>query len=192
MDHLRVIPALFALLTIALPVSAQTIVPVRPFGGVELRGGGHVVLKHGNVQQVMLVKGSTRYTRFESDPDGSRKLVIDTCNDECPWHYDMEVVITSPFLPAVAISGGGAIEATGDFPGQRHVTAAVHGGGHIDIRSISAASATAAVDGGGKILLRTRTELTAAVNGGGHIEYWGNPGNVTKAINGGGEVSQGG
>jgi len=192
MNRALAIPAFFSLLMVSVPASAETVVPVRHFEGIELRGGGHVILKYGNRQQVTLVSGSMRYTRFTNDSGEPGKLVIDTCNSECPWHYDMEVVITSPSFPAVAISGGGAIDSQGNFPGQRQVTAAVNGGGHIDIRSIGAASATAAVDGGGKILLRTRDELTASINGGGHIEYWGSPRNVTKAIDGGGEVSQGG
>jgi hypothetical protein len=169
---------------------AATTVPSRPFDALELRGGGHVTLKHGPTQIVRILNGSTQYTNIHADPEQSRKLVIDTCNSSCPHQYNLDIEIVTPDMPAVAISGGGAIESAGGFPSQHSVTAAVHGGGRIDLRSIDAADATAAVDGGGSIAVKAVDGLTAAVNGGGKIRYWGNP-RVTEAVNGGGSVSRG-
>ena len=172
------------------PAEAATTVPARPFDTLELRGGGHVVLKHGPAQIVRILNGSTQYTNIHADAEEPRKLVIDTCNSDCPHQYDLDIEIVTPDMPAVAISGGGAIESAGGFPSQHSVTAAVHGGGHIDLRSVDAADATAAVDGGGSISVKAADGLTAAVNGGGKIRYWGNP-RVTEAVNGGGSVSRG-
>jgi hypothetical protein len=90
-------------------------------------------------------------------------------------------------VTAVAISGGGHIESAAGFPTQGRITAAIHGGGSIDIHAINAEDATAAVDGGGRIRLYSGKHLTAAVNGGGSIGYWG-AAEVTSAINGGGSI----
>lgn len=172
----------------ATPVVAQQLVPVGHFDSVELEGGGHVIVRSGDVQQVRLVQGSLAYTHFTVNGEG--KLRIDACNNDCPNHYDLQVEITTPRINALAISGGGAIESAGDFASSRHLALAIDGGGTIDARSVDAERAEAAVDGGGLIKLRAHGELTAAVDGGGEIRYWGNP-HVTQAIDGGGEVKRG-
>jgi len=174
--------AFAAIATIAF---AQTTVPLSRFDSVELRGGGHVVLRHGAVQRVTILKGSTRYTTLAVRD--SRTLVIDACNSDCPMHYDLEIEIVTPAIAAAAVNGGGAIVSASGFPAQGSITAAVNGGGHVDLRAIDARSATAAVDGGGKIEIRAKAALSAAVDGGGSIRYVGNPA-VTTAINGGGSV----
>jgi hypothetical protein len=164
---------------------AQTNVPLAHFDGVELRGGGHVIIRHGAVQRVTLLKGSTQFTTFSLRDSG--RLVIDACNNDCPMRYDLEIEIVTPSITAVAIDGGGTIEGGPGFPAQRTMTAAVNGGGHVDLRNVPVRSATASVEGGGKIEIRAGASLTAAVNGGGSIRYVGNPA-VTTAINGGGSV----
>ncbi len=181
---------LLAAAILPLAVSAQTVVPTPRFDSVELEGGGHVVIRHGDVQRVTILKGSTQFTRIAADESQPRKLKIDACNANCPRQYDLEIVIETPDIVAVAIQGGGHIESRGGFPDQHEVTAAIEGGGHIDLRSIDAAHVNASVEGGGNIMVRADKALTAAVNGGGHITYWGNP-QVTEAVNGGGEVSRG-
>jgi hypothetical protein len=160
-------------------------VSVGPFDSVELRGGGHVTLRYGATERVTLLAGSTQFTRFTIE-DGD-KLVIDACNDECPSHYDLQIEIVTPRLAAVAIEGGGKIETASGFPAMDMITAAVEGGGAIDLRAIDARNGTAAVTGGGKILIHADQHLTAAVNGGGSIRYSGTS-DVTTAINGGGSV----
>ena len=187
----RSIPLPYLAVTIAAlttaPVFAQTVVPTAPFDSVELEGGGHVVLRYGEVQQVRLLRGSTEFTRFQVE-DG-RKLKIEICRNECPRHYDLDVEITTPRIEALAVSGGGRIEGTDGFPGPHKIALAVDGGGEIDTRALEVGHAVAAIDGGGMIKLRASEELTAAINGGGDIKYWGNP-KVTQAIEGGGEVEQ--
>ena len=166
-------------------MTSGTVVPVGQFDSVGLRGGGHIVLRYGATERVTLLKGSTQYTTIRIE--NGRNLEIDACNDNCPMQYDLEIEIVMPRVTAVAISGGGHIESAPGFPTQGMITAAVHGGGSIDIRAINAADATAAVNGGGRIRLHSDKHLTAAVNGGGSIGYWGAP-EVTSAINGGGSV----
>jgi hypothetical protein len=164
-------------------------VSVGPFRNIELRGGGHVVLRRGPEQHITLLRGSTRFTRVRVRENG--QLVIDACNEDCPHQYDLEIEIVTPQIAGVAISGGGKIESDRGFGRQNSIAAAVEGGGHIDIRSIDAETADAAVNGGGRIDLRVERKLEAAVDGGGHVAYWGNP-SVTSAVDGGGSVSRGG
>jgi Putative auto-transporter adhesin, head GIN domain len=170
---------------VAVCAAAQTSVPTAPFDSVELRGGGHVTLRYGTVERVTLLKGSTQYTQMRVED--AHRLVIDTCNSDCPLQYDLDIEIVMPRIASAAIAGGGRIESTPGFPAQNAITAAVKGGGNIDLRSVDAKDATAAVNGGGRIGLRADSQLTAAVNGGGSIRYAGNA-QVTTAINGGGSV----
>lgn len=177
---------LFALaLAVAAPVVATEVVPVQPFRSVELRGGGDVTLVPGPVQRVTILNGSTRFTHVYMRRDG--QLRIDACNEECPQHYDLQVRIESPRAPDVAIAGGGRIVASSGFAPQGRISAAIQGGGLIDVRSVVAADVSAAVSGGGRILVEPRSTLSAAVNGGGDIRYGGDP-KVSMAMSGGGDV----
>ncbi|HXC55237.1 MAG TPA: DUF2807 domain-containing protein [Rhizomicrobium sp.] len=183
--HILFLAAASALL--AAPAFAGTVVPLEHFNSVGLRGGGHITLKHGAVQSVTLLKGSTDYTRFTIEHGGG--LNIDACNENCPHNYDLEIEIVSPDIEGVAIEGGGAIATQGSFPAQNRLAAAVSGGGNIDVSAIDAASVDAAVNGGGRILVAASGALNAAVNGGGRIGYRGNPA-VSQAVSGGGSVQR--
>jgi hypothetical protein len=167
---------------------AQSVVPTPHFDSVELEGGGHVVIRYGDAQQVRLIQGSTEFTRFRVEDGG--KLRIDACNRDCPHRYDLEVEITTPRIEALAVDGGGAIDSEGGFPSPHRLALAIEGGGKIDARAMNAERATAAIDGGGVIRVRAEAELTAAINGGGNIRYWGDS-RVTQVIDGGGEVQRG-
>lgn len=185
------LPVLAFLATLAAPLvaTAATVVPVPPFDTIELKGGGHVTLVHGPAQQVQLLKGNTQRTRFHVEPDEPDKLIIDACDSGCWGRYDLEVQIVTPEIHGVAVSGGGAIDANRGFPPASRLSAAVEGGGTIDVRAIAAAKATAAIEGGGDIRVNANNSLTAAINGGGRIRYSGNP-RVTEAVNGGGSISK--
>lgn len=190
MISVRVLFAASTCLTIwSVSATAATVVPIEPFRGVELRGGGHVVLRHGDVQRVTLVTGSTQFTRFHIKD--SHVLAIDACSQNCPHRYDLQVEITTPRIDSVAIEGGGKIESDPGFGKEQQLASAVDGGGEIDIRSIPSDAAEAAINGGGIIKLTATGHLEAAVDGGGDIRYWGDP-RVTSAVNGGGSVSKGG
>lgn len=184
-------PPLFAFAITSLaaaPALAQTDVPTAPFDSVELDGGGHVTVTYGEAQRVRLIEGSTEYTRIAVE-DG-HKLRIEACRDNCPHEYNLEVEIVTPRIDALAISGGGHIEALPGFPPPRRIELAVDGGGTIDARALDTTNATAAIDGGGHINLRAEEKLTAAINGGGKVTYWGHP-NITQVIDGGGRVERG-
>jgi hypothetical protein len=181
-----VFPLFAAAFAVSAPAVAIEHVPVSAFRSVELRGGGEVTVRPGPVQRVTITEGSTQFTRIYLDRD--RKLRIDACNNRCPGRYDLKVEIQSPDAPDVAISGGGSIRASGGFAPQRNLSAAVHGGGTIDVRSVRVSNVSAAVHGGGEIFVRPLSSLSAAVLGGGQVRYAGNP-QVSMAVQGGGLVS---
>ena len=172
-----------AAIVAAAPAPAQP-VAVPAFRSVELTGGGTITLRQGSVQRVTLVRGSTDFTGLRVDRQG--KLRIAACRVRCPRKYDLRIEIVSPRAPDVAISGGGEIRASG-FSRQGQLSAAINGGGRIDVRAVPASSVSAAVNGGGAILVRPLSHLAAAVRGGGEIAYTGNP-HVSQAVAGGGSV----
>ena len=172
----------------AVPAIAAETVPVPAFRSVELRGGGDVVVRPGPAQRVTIVSGSSRFTGFHVTRYG--QLRIDACNERCPQHYDLRIEIVSPHAPDLAIQGGGTIAAAPGFAPQSDLSAAVDGGGIIDLRAVAASSFNAAINGGGKILAGRSSVLAAAVNGGGEVRYSGNP-EVSSAIHGGGNVRPG-
>ena len=184
---MRTAPLALTAILLAAPALAATPVQVAHFDRISLRGGGHVVVRHGAQQRVTLLQGSTQYTTFQVRDGG--ELVIDACRHDCPWHYNLEIEIVTPDLHGASIEGGGHMQAEAGFPAQREFAAAVEGGGHLDMTAMAADKVEAAVDGGGHVDVKALRELTAAVNGGGHIGYQGNP-QVTEAIDGGGSVGR--
>lgn len=188
--HIRRILPLIALLATAVPATAQEVVSVPRFDGIQLRGGGEVKLTYGPVQKVTIQSGSSEFTRIRLSSRQPDTLVIDACNERCPRHYDLKIEIQTPDIEALAVHGGGAITASAGFPRQEKVAVAVHGGGMVDTRAVAVEQVAAAVHGGGRLMVRAEDNLAASVNGGGLINYWGNP-RVETAINGGGVVSPG-
>ena len=174
-------------LTLGMPAAAQTPVTVDRFDEIALEGGGSVVVRQGDRQQVNLIRGSTEMTEFRVR-DG--RLTIDACRRSCS-DYELEVEIVVPRVTALSIEGGGSIRADGGFGDPGALAASIQGGGLIDLRQIAASNVTASVNGGGMIRAHARNALTASVNGGGMITYRGDPA-VTSAINGGGLVRRGG
>src|ERR1700743_268653 len=120
--------AAVALVFAAVPAFAATDVAVPAFRGIELREGGHVVLKHGDVQRVTYLKGSTQFTKASVNSEGT--LVIESnCDMSCPHRYDIEIEVTSPSFSGIAVSEGGEIESASGFPHAHSLSLAVHEGG---------------------------------------------------------------
>lgn len=184
--------AAFSMLGAQAAPAAETVSLPR-FEGIELRGGGSVVLRRGPVQRVTLVEGSSSHTGLRVEArgrGGADRLVIDACKVQCPRNYRLRIEIVTPDLSAVAVDGGGRIDVARGFSPRRHVSAAVNGGGQIDLRALPARDVSAAVNGGGHLQVAASGSLAAAVNGGGAILYWGDP-QVTSSIHGGGAVTKG-
>jgi hypothetical protein len=184
-----IVPLFVFAIAASAPAPAAEPVPVAPFRSIELHGGGVVTIAPAARQRVMLLEGSTQFTRIRVERDG--KLVIDSCNEHCPRDYHLRVQIESPRVSGLAIEGGGIMTTENGFRPQNDLGVAVNGGGKIDVRSIEAGHVGAAVNGGGVIMVRARSALGATVNGGGVIRYWGDPA-VATSIQGGGAVRKGG
>lgn len=167
------------------PLAAAEVVPVPAFHSVQLRGGGSAIVRPGPVQRVTILNGSTQFTSIHMRRDG--QLIIDACNEQCPRHYDLRVLIEGPRAPDVSIAGGGTITVAPGFAPQPQLSAAIDGGGLIDARALAANQVNAAINGGGKILAGRTARLNAAVNGGGDIRYAGHPA-VAEVVRGGGSV----
>jgi hypothetical protein len=166
---------------------AGTVIPTGPFKSVELHGGGFIMLHNGGAQVVTLNAGSTQFTKFHIE-DGD-KLVIDACNEDCPHNYELRIDIATPRIDGAAVEGGGEIMGSGDLRAD-HFSAAINGGGRVDMRAVQAADVNAAVNGGGQIKVSAAQKLNAVVSGGGLIEYWGDA-QVTRVVSGGGDIRQG-
>ncbi|THD68555.1 DUF2807 domain-containing protein [Phenylobacterium sp.] len=186
---MRLAPLLAAVIAIAIApavAAAETVVPVGKFSGVELHGGGVINIRQGPVQRVTLVRGDPAVAHFEVN--GRGRLIVSPCEGFCWGSHHLEVDIETPDLNAAEIHGGGHIVAKGAFTPQSAVSAAIHGGGGIDIKDVPAQSASVAIHGGGKIFVAAQTSLDAEIYGGGVIRYAGHP-TVSSSIHGGGTVS---
>ncbi len=185
---MRRIASLFVFATLAAtPALAAVPVPVAGFDSIQLHGGGEIILRPGPVQRVMLISGSRQFTTFATERNG--RLTISACNSQCPRNYKLRIEIQSPTVPAVAINGGGSIVASRGFARQHQVSAAINGGGAIDVRAVPARDVAAAVNGGGLIRTGASATLSVAVKGGGEVRYSGDP-QLSTAILGGGTVSR--
>ena len=172
-----------ALLASAPLVAAET-VPVPAFKSMELRGGGNVVIRPGPAQ-VVIIDGSSQFTRFWVDGQG--QLKIDACNERCPNHYRLNIEIHYPKVLPMGVEGGGKITVAPGFAPQHELAAGVSGGGVVDFRAVSADVVAAGVNGGGKVMVGTSRKIAAAVSGGGAVLYSGNP-DITRVIDGGGVI----
>lgn len=169
---------------LSAPAAAETVVSLPRFEAVSLQGGGRVILRHGSQQKVTIVQGDPNVTRFSVD---DRSLAIEACENNCPASYRLVVEVVSPSLSALAIQGGGTIEAQGAFPDRGSLALSIQGGGTIDAQAIDARQVAASVVGGGNIRTKATKSLAASVRGGGNITYTGSP-SVATSIRGGGNV----
>jgi hypothetical protein len=187
--RLALLLAAAALIAAPAVANAQTTVPVDKFDSVELHGGGLITIRQGPVQRVTIIHGDPAIARIEvTERDHGGKLIISPCRGSCwNWHNELEVQVETPDLGAVAIHGGGKILAEGPFRPRAAVSAAIHGGGVIDVKAMPSQSTSAEIHGGGKILVAAQTSLSAEIFGGGSIRYLGQPA-VSTSIHGGGSV----
>jgi len=155
------------------------------FTGINLHGGGHVVLRHGAVQKVTVIKGDLKKADIHLD---GKTLDVSSCKGWC-WNVaELVVEITSPAIDAMEVHGGGDLEAVGEFPHQPVLNVQVHGGGDLDARAIPADTVNASVHGGGDAKVKALTAINANVHGGGDLTYTGNPGQIRSETHGGGTI----
>jgi hypothetical protein len=160
-----------------------------PFSAIDVRNGGHVVVRPGSSPRVTLLEGSRDYVRIGVNEQGV--LIIDRCPSKCPSGYRIEVEVTAPAaLTRVSLANGGWVSTAGNFPRQQELAATVAHGGTVDVRSIAADRVTASVQQGGRILTIPGASLLARVDNGGVIMYWGNA-RVDSSTRYGGVVQKG-
>jgi hypothetical protein len=168
--------------------TAATVVPVDKFNAVELHGGGMITIRQAALQRVTVIEATSDRTRVEVVERGDGgKLILAPCRGACWGPNRFEVLVETPVMSSVTIMGGGHIVAEGNFAPQGAVSAVIHGGGVIDLKTMPAQSASAVIHGGGKILVAAQNSLSASIAGGGSIRYLGQP-SVSTSIHGGGSV----
>jgi len=165
--------------------SAADVMAVGRFDALELHGGGNITIRQAPVQRVTVIRATSDRPRVEVIDGG--KLILAPCRGSCwaPNHF--EVLVETPVMNSVAIKGGGKIVSEGAFAQQGAVSAVIHGGGVIDLKTMPAGAASASIHGGGKIFLAAQDSLSASIAGGGSIHYLGHP-SVSTSIHGGGSV----
>jgi len=172
----------------AIAAAAEGAVSVDKFNAVELRGGGTITIRQGPVQRVTVIQDTSGKSSVEVvDRGDGGKLVLSSCHGVCWGPNRFEVEVVTPVMSSVTINGGGHIVAEGAFAPQGAISAAIHGGGIIDLKSMPAQSASAQIHGGGKIVVAAQSSLSAGIYGGGSIRYVGQPA-VSTSIHGGGSV----
>ena len=168
--------------------SAATVAPVDRFNALELHGGGTVTIRQAAVQRVTVIEATSHRAQVEVvDRGDGGKLILAPCRGVCWGPNRFEVLVETPVMSSVSIMGGGHIVAEGNFAPQGAVSAVIHGGGVIDLKTMPAQSASAAIHGGGKIVVAAQNSLSASIAGGGQIRYLGQP-TVSTSIHGGGSV----
>lgn len=165
--------------------NAATVVPVGKFSSLELHGGGTITIRQAPVQKVTILEATSDRASVEVVGDG--KLILAPCRGACWGANHFDVLVETPVMSAVSIMGGGHIVGEGNFAPQGSVSAVIHGGGVIDLKTMPAQSAAAAIHGGGKIIVSAQSALAASIAGGGSIRYLGHPA-VSTSIHGGGSV----
>jgi len=184
---IRLVAAAATSLFLAGTAFAGTDMNFPSFSGINIHGGGHVVLRHGPVQRVTIIKGDLK--KIDLHMSGS-SLDISPCKNWCWGNNPLEVEIVSPRITRFEVHGGGELEAVGEFPRQPELTAQVHGGGDLNTRAIPADTVTADVHGGGDAKVKALVTLTAEVHGGGDLIYSGNPQHISSQTHGGGSISK--
>jgi hypothetical protein len=183
-----ILPALVLAAAAPSAALASQVIKVPPFRSIELHGGGEAILRHGDRQRVVLIKGDPAIAEIRVTGDG--ELVVSPCRDGCWGEHELEVEVTTPGIAAVSVHGGGDLKAQPGFPNQPSLALSVHGGGDADVRALSADNVSVEVHGGGDAKLRANRTLTANVHGGGDVRFWGHP-KVNSSTRGGGSVESG-
>lgn len=165
---------------------AQQTLPLAHFDSVSATDGADVSIRHGAVQQVVILKGDTQTSRVEVE---NGRLIVETCRHMCPWnHYQLKVAITMPELKSVSVDDGAEIRAEGSFPAQATLAAKANDGGDLDLRAIPVAHADAKADDGGDIHIHATASLNASAIDGAEIKYSGRP-QLNLRSDDGGEIS---
>ena len=177
---------------------------VPAFGSVDLAGSNNVTIHIGEEQSVQVYGDDNLIDRVTTDVD-SGTLVIANRPGSFSTSSPMGVVVSTPSLSALTLSGSGTIRVIGverprltvTISGSGIVVAsgkterllvAVSGSGQAELGSVVASAVKAVVSGSGEIVVTATESLDASVPGSGSIEYGGNPSDVNKSVTGSGAI----
>ena len=147
---IRVLAAATAALILTGAAFAGTEVKFAPFTGISTHSGAHVILRHGNIQRVTVVKGDLSKADLHI---GGNTLDISPCKNWC-WHVGkFEVEIVSPKIDDIVAHSGGSLQASGEFPKQASLHLTAHSGGAIETVAIPVDNVNATAHSGGAIEL---------------------------------------
>src|SRR5204862_6360206 len=118
MEHRTMIRTILPALALAalLPSAAlaKQVISLPPFKSIQLHGGGQAVLRHGDRQRAVLIKGDPAIAEIRATGDG--KLVLSPCRDWCWGEHTLEGEGTTPAIAAIPGHGGGELQARAGFP----------------------------------------------------------------------------
>jgi len=174
------------------------------FAGVELAGSNTVVLRVGDRQSVVVHADDNLLGRVTTEVRDGR-LVIGNTPGSFTTKAPMRVEIRVPSIGLLALSGSGAVVATGIRGPALKVTltgsgtlrasgtvdrldATLTGSGDVELLQLVAADAHAVVSGSGRILVTATRRLDASVLGSGTILYGGKPARLTTSVTGSGVI----
>ena len=177
---------------------------VPAFGSVDLAGSNNVTIHIGKEQPVQVYGDDNLIDRVTTDVD-SGTLVIANRPGSFSTSSPMGVVVSTPSLSELTLSGSGTIRVIGverprltvTISGSGIVVASgkterllvtVSGSGQAELGSVVASAVQAVVSGSGEIVVTATQSLDASVPGSGSIVYGGNPSDVTKSITGSGAI----
>ena len=137
-----------------------------PISAIQLYGWAEIRVRQGSESSVRVIGGSARQTMFSADQSG--RLSVMACTDACP-PANLVLEVTTPTLPSLGVTGGGAIKAQHGFPAQRAVRASVMGGGVVDVSSVKARSGRVDITSGGSVIADPEADLETNIVDGGSV-----------------------
>jgi hypothetical protein len=177
---------------------------VPPFSAVELAGSNDVTITVGGKQSVV-VHADRKLLRRVTTEVRAGALVIGNTPGPLASTSPMRVVITTPTLSALRLTGSGVISAQGIRTRTLTVTLSgsgvvqargaasilavrLDGSGNAALGALTARDASVQLGGVGTIVVTATRSLHASVSGTGSILYSGQPADVTSSVTGNGTV----
>lgn len=155
-----------------------------PFGGVDLRGTGAVLVRVGPKTSVV-VRGDDNIVPLIHTTVVSGTLVI---SDRGSYRTSTPLTITveTPTLTNAALDGTGRLDLQG---ATSSLDLRLAGTGILDARNLTAQTVRALMAGTGTIHVRARRALDANVEGTGSIVYHGRPAHLRAHVSGTGSIA---
>ena len=187
-------------------IPASQVRSLPPFTKVELAGGTNVTVTAGARQRVV-VHADSNLLDHVTTRVVARRLVVGN-NGSFTAKAPMSVAVTVPKLEALALTGGGILDArnvharaltltlsggglTRTSGAVRSLSVLLTGGGAAQLGDLVAHDARVRLSGAGLVVVDATNSLNATLAGAGSILYSGNPRHLTTNLTGSGAISPG-